>query len=67
MQEIATRTNIPLKELNRALQSLTNGKSSQRVLSVDQQSTEFFSTSAFLVNENFHSNLNRLFIIFFIS
>ena len=53
-------TEIPAKELARALQSLACGKQNQRVLSKEPKGKEIEKGDTFTVNDNFTSKLHRV-------
>ena len=57
---IQQETNIPLKELHRALQSLACGKTSQRILVKEPKSREICGADEFVVNDTFQSKLFRV-------
>ncbi|XP_064394633.1 cullin-3-like [Halichondria panicea] len=64
-QDLLQETQIPQKELTRAIQSLAMGKAQQRVLvwrnkRVDTGSKEFIATDQFAVNDQFTSKLTRV-------
>uniref|UniRef100_A0A3Q3WPV2 Cullin family profile domain-containing protein n=1 Tax=Mola mola TaxID=94237 RepID=A0A3Q3WPV2_MOLML len=59
-EEIQQETDIPERELMRALQSLACGKSTQRVLSKEPKSKEIESGHIFTVNDQFSSELHRV-------
>lgn len=65
-QEILSETDIPERDLIRALQSLAMGKSSQRVLLKHPKTKEIEPSNLFYVNDNFYSKLHR-FVGFFVS
>jgi cullin 3 len=58
-QEILSETDIPERDLIRALQSLAMGKSSQRVLLKHPKTKEIEPSNLFYVNDNFYSKLHR--------
>ena len=53
-------TGIPKKDLDRALQSLAMGKSTQRVLVKSPKGKDILPDSVFVVNDSFTSKLSRL-------
>ena len=59
-QEITQETDIPVKDLLRALQSLALGKVTQRVLIKDPKVREFEPSHTFSVNDQFTSKLYRV-------
>ncbi|XP_024876067.1 cullin-3-like isoform X1 [Temnothorax curvispinosus] len=59
-EEIQGETNIPERDLVRALQSLAMGKATQRILLKDPHTKEIESTNCFCVNDSFTSNLHRV-------
>ncbi|XP_075877374.1 cullin-3-like isoform X2 [Nelusetta ayraudi] len=59
-EEIQEETEIPEKDLIRALQSLACGKMSQRVLNKEPKSKEIESNHHFTVNDFFTSKLHRV-------
>ncbi|CAB3386853.1 Hypothetical predicted protein [Cloeon dipterum] len=59
-EEIASETDIPERDLIRALQSLAMGKSSQRVLLKHPKTKEIEPSNIFCVNDNFYSKLHRV-------
>lgn len=59
-QEIQQETDIPERELVRALQSLACGKPTQRVLTKEPKSKEIESGHIFTVNDQFTSKLHRV-------
>lgn len=59
-QEIQQETDIPERELVRALQSLACGKPTQRVLTKEPKSKEIESGHVFTVNDQFSSKLHRV-------
>lgn len=59
-QDIKNETDIPEKDLIRALQSLALGKPSQRVLLKSPKCKEIELSHEFCVNEMFTSKLHRL-------
>lgn len=60
LKEIQEETEIPEKDLIRALQSLACGKTSQRVLNKEPKSKEIESNHHFMVNDIFTSKLHRV-------
>ncbi|RMX42072.1 hypothetical protein pdam_00001356 [Pocillopora damicornis] len=60
MDEISQHTEIPERDLNRALQSLACGKATQRVLTKDPKGRDISPTDVFSVNEQFTSKLHRV-------
>lgn len=59
-EEIASETNIPSKDLIRALQSLALGKATQRILVKHPKTKEIESSHTFFVNDSFSSKLHRV-------
>ncbi|ROL40626.1 Cullin-3-B [Anabarilius grahami] len=59
-EEIQQETDIPERELVRALQSLACGKPTQRVLTKEPKSKEIESGHVFTVNDQFTSKLHRV-------
>uniref|UniRef100_A0A8C5AC46 Cullin family profile domain-containing protein n=1 Tax=Gadus morhua TaxID=8049 RepID=A0A8C5AC46_GADMO len=59
-EEIQQETDIPERELVRALQSLACGKPTQRVLTKEPKSKEIENGHAFTVNDQFTSKLHRV-------
>lgn len=59
-KEIQEETEIPERDLVRALQSLACGKPSQRVLNKEPKSKEIESNHLFTVNDYFTSKLHRV-------
>lgn len=59
-EEISQHTEIPERDLNRALQSLACGKATQRVLTKDPKGRDISPTDMFSVNEQFTSKLHRV-------
>lgn len=59
-EEISQHTEIPERDLNRALQSLACGKATQRVLTKDPKGRDISPTDVFSVNEQFTSKLHRV-------
>ncbi|NWW40024.1 CUL3 protein, partial [Panurus biarmicus] len=60
MKEIQQETDIPERELVRALQSLACGKPTQRVLTKEPKSKEIENGHIFTVNDQFTSKLHRV-------
>lgn len=60
LQEIQQETDIPERELVRALQSLACGKPTQRVLTKEPKSKEIENGHVFTVNDQFTSKLHRV-------
>lgn len=58
-QEILNETDIPEKDLVRALQSLAMGKPTQRVLIKQPKTKEIEPSHQFYVNDAFTSKLHR--------
>jgi len=58
-EEIQNETDIPEKDLIRALQSLALGKATQRVLLKSPKMKEIEPTHQFFVNDSFTSKLHR--------
>ncbi|XP_060940711.1 cullin-3-like [Limanda limanda] len=59
-EEIQQETDIPERELVRALQSLACGKTTQRVLTKEPKSKEIENRHVFTVNDQFTSKLHRV-------
>lgn len=59
-EEIQQETDIPERELVRALQSLACGKPTQRVLTKEPKSKEIENGHVFTVNDQFTSRLHRV-------
>ncbi|XP_032830819.1 cullin-3 isoform X2 [Petromyzon marinus] len=59
-EEIQQETDIPEKELVRALQSLACGKPTQRVLTKEPKTKEMEPSHVFTVNDQFTSKLHRV-------
>jgi len=59
-EEMQQETDIPAKDLSRALQSLACGKLSQRVLVKEPKSKEISKGDRFSVNDSFTSKLHRV-------
>ncbi len=53
-------TDIPEKDLMRALQSLSMGKANQRVLSREAKNKDIEPNNVFVVNDSFTSKLYRV-------
>ncbi|XP_064229010.1 cullin-3 isoform X1 [Aotus nancymaae] len=60
LEEIQQETDIPERELVRALQSLACGKPTQRVLTKEPKSKEIENGHIFTVNDQFTSKLHRV-------
>lgn len=60
LQEIQQETDIPERELVRALQSLACGKPTQRILTKEPKSKEIENGHVFTVNDQFTSRLHRV-------
>ena len=60
LQDMQQETEIPVKELTRALQSLACGKQNQRVLQKEPKGKEIDKGDVFTVNDNFTSKLHRV-------
>lgn len=58
-QEIQNETDIPERDLIRALQSLAMGKATQRILIKTPRTKEIESNHAFQINDSFSSKLHR--------
>ncbi len=58
-EEIQNETDIPEKDLIRALQSLAMGKASQRILIKNPKTKEIETSHVFYVNDSFTSKLHR--------
>ena len=58
-QDIMNETDIPKKDLDRALQSLAMGKPTQRVLVKSPKGKDILPSSIFAVNDSFTSKLHR--------
>lgn len=58
-EEIQQETDIPEKDLIRALQSLSMGKVQQRLLLRTPRSKEIEPTNEFIVNDGFFSKLHK--------
>jgi cullin 3 len=52
-------TDVPKKDLDRALQSLAMGKPTQRVLVKSPKGKDILPSSIFAVNDSFTSKLHR--------
>ena len=59
-EEITSETDIPLKDLTRALQSLAMGKPAQRILIKHPKTKEIEPNHVFCVNDSFTSKLHRV-------
>lgn len=59
-EEIASETDIPEKDLVRALQSLAMGKATQRILIKTPKTKEIEPSHTFTVNDSFTSKLYRV-------
>ncbi|XP_033207109.1 cullin-3 isoform X2 [Belonocnema kinseyi] len=59
-EEIQSETDIPERDLIRALQSLAMGKATQRVLLKNPRTKEIEPTHQFVVNDSFTSKLHRV-------
>lgn len=59
-EEIKNETDIPDKDLTRALQSLALGKMTQRVLAKEPKAKEIEPDHTFMVNDHFTSKLYRV-------
>ncbi|KAF6215627.1 hypothetical protein GE061_010383 [Apolygus lucorum] len=59
-EELQNETDIPEKDLIRALQSLAMGKASQRVLIKQPKTKEIEAPHVFFVNDSFSSKLHRV-------
>nr|CAB3234718.1 cullin-3 [Phallusia mammillata] len=59
-EDIQQETEIPVKELTRALQSLACGKSAQRVLQKEPKGKEVEKGDHFTINDGFSSKLHRV-------
>ncbi|KAF7283447.1 cullin 3 [Rhynchophorus ferrugineus] len=59
-EEILTESDIPERDLIRALQSLAMGKATQRVLIKNPKTKEIESSHEFQVNDSFTSKLHRV-------
>ncbi|CAK9296805.1 unnamed protein product [Gordionus sp. m RMFG-2023] len=59
-EEIASETDIPERDLIRALQSLALGKPSQRILLKTPKTKEISNDHVFTVNDSFTSKLHRV-------
>ncbi|XP_022258160.1 cullin-3-A-like isoform X3 [Limulus polyphemus] len=58
--EICSETDIPEKDLIRALQSLAMGKATQRILIKNPKTKEIEPVHTFIVNDSFTSKLHRV-------
>jgi len=59
-EEIKNETDIPEKDLMRAIQSLALGKMTQRILTKEPKTKEIESDHFFMVNDQFTSKLHRV-------
>ncbi|XP_057368475.1 cullin-3-A-like [Daphnia carinata] len=59
-EDIMNETDIPKKDLDRALQSLAMGKPTQRVLVKSPKGKDILPSSIFAVNDSFTSKLHRV-------
>ncbi|XP_018327779.1 cullin-3 isoform X1 [Agrilus planipennis] len=59
-EEIQNETDIPERDLIRALQSLAMGKASQRILIKNPKTKDIESSNEFFVNDSFTSKLHRV-------
>ncbi|XP_071034184.1 cullin-3-A [Parasteatoda tepidariorum] len=59
-EEISSETDIPEKDLIRALQSLAMGKTNQRILIKNPKTKEIEPAHQFMVNDSFTSRLHRV-------
>lgn len=59
LQEIQNETDIPERDLVRALQSLAMGKATQRILLKHPRTKEIEPSHHFSVNDSFTSKLHR--------
>jgi cullin 3 len=59
-EEIANETDIPQKDLTRALQSLAMGKPTQRILIKSPKTKDIEANHVFAVNDSFTSKLHRV-------
>ncbi|UYV65060.1 CUL3 [Cordylochernes scorpioides] len=59
-QEISSETDIPEKDLVRALQSLAMGKATQRILIKNPKTKDIEPNHCFTVNDSFTSRLHRV-------
>lgn len=64
-EEIQNETDIPERDLIRALQSLAMGKATQRVLIKQPRTKEIEPSHQFSVNDSFTSKLHRYFSLVF--
>lgn len=64
-QDISNETDIPKKDLDRALQSLAMGKPTQRVLVKSPKGKDILPSSVFAVNDSFTSKLHRYYSVIF--
>lgn len=63
-EEILQETDIPEKDLIRALQSLSMGKTAQRLLLRSAKTKDIEPTNEFYVNDGFVSKYHRYAIVF---
>ncbi|KAI1285963.1 Cullin-3 [Halotydeus destructor] len=59
-EELASETDIPAKDLTRALQSLALGKPTQRILLKNPKTKDIENNHVFIVNDSFTSKLHRV-------
>lgn len=59
LQEIQSETDIPERDLIRALQSLAMGKATQRILIKTPKTKDIEPNHIFFVNDSFTSKLHR--------
>ncbi|XP_066587748.1 cullin-3-A [Prorops nasuta] len=59
-EEIQGETDIPVRDLVRALQSLAMGKATQRILLKNPRTKEIQPTHCFCINDSFTSKLHRV-------
>jgi cullin 3 len=59
-EEICNETDIPQKDLTRAIQSLALGKPTQRILLKHPKTKEIEASHTFVVNDSFTSKLHRV-------
>jgi len=59
LQEIQSETDIPERDLIRALQSLAMGKATQRILIKNPKTKDIEPNHIFYVNDSFTSKLHR--------
>lgn len=60
LHEICQETDIPNKDLTRALQSLSMGKTGQRLLLRSSKTKEIEDNNVFYVNDSFFSKFHRV-------